>query len=448
MRLLSRLLVGSLSVQLLLGASVARADSYDNVWMETYYITQCSFTAANPNVGNISTGSPGYGALNDWRIGTSRSADAVDPGTSAIGAIGLLYGYQRLLAAGRSNPDLDARAKTALSGYFWSWVRNPQNHVVETVNGTTRVGFMQSPTGQFVNYDAHGNRTNSFPAGAAATAEVLIAMRKYCLYSPNGDRANYQTQEYALAHQMADYINAHLGSWTIDRSYAVAAFRAFSHWATAVGDTATANYYNAQANTVAGWLANAQDKGSWGNYYAYLDGGGNGVYNGGIDQTGFSPYEFSARDPGEAYAKKLADWWETGTAYNGVPLSIASGRYAGGVHQWTPQNGTDTKVYPGSALQLADAEWKIARATGNYHDLYGAAWKHYNFALSALGSANGSGCWVNNTSVDGVVGGFVDWVDTANGARPAAWQRFVDTSAYLIIATEQLAFSNLVDWSH
>ncbi|WP_434384776.1 hypothetical protein [Melittangium boletus] len=448
MTLPSRLLAACLVVPLLLGASVARADSYDNVWMETYYITQCSFTAANPNVGNLSTGAAGYGALNDWRIGTSRSADAVDPGTSAIGAIGLLYGYNRLVTAGRSNPDLDTRAKTALSGYFWSWVRNSQNHVVETVNGVKRVGFMQSPTGQFVNYDANGNRTNAFPGGAAATAEVLIAMRKYCLYSPNGDRANYQSQEYALAQQMAQYVDAHLGSWTVDRSYAVAAFRAFSHWATAVGDAGTATYYANRANTLAGWLVAAQDPGAWGNYFAYLDGGGKGVYNGGVDQTGFAPYEFSARDPGEAYAKKLADWWETGTAYNNEPLSIASGRYAGGVHQWTPAVGRDTKVYPGSALQLADAEWKIARATGNYHDLYAAAWKHYNFALSALGAGTGSGCWVNNGSVDGVVGGFVDWVDTANGARPAAWQRFVDTSAYAIIATEQLAFSSLVDWSH
>ncbi len=228
----------------------------------------------------------------------------------------------------------------------------------------------------------------------------------------------------------------------------MAAFRAFSHWASAVGDTGTATYYNNQANTIAGLLVSAQDTGSWGDYYDYLDGGGHGVYNGGINQTGFSPYEFSARDPGEAFAKKLADWWESGQAYNGTFLTVQSGPYAGGVHQWVPQTGVDNKVYPGSALQLADAEWKIARATGNYHDLYGAAWRHYNFALSALGSANGSGCWVNNTSVDGVIGGFVDWVDTASGARPVSWQRFVDTSAYLIIATEQLAFSSLVDWSN
>lgn len=445
--MLRKMVIGSFSVGLLLSASEARADSYDNIWMESSYISQCSFTAANPKVKSISTAAPGYGALNDWRIGNG-NADAVDPGTSAIGAVGLLVGYQRLVAAGRSTPDLDNRVKTALSGYFWSWARNQQNQVIETVGGVTRVGFMQTPGGQFITYDVNGNRTNAFPGGAAATAEVLIAMRKYCLYSPNGDRAKYQSDQYLQAHRMADYISAHLSSWTIDRSYAVAAFRAFSHWASAVGDTGTATFYNNQANTVAGLLTSAQDTGIWGDYFDYIDGGGHGVYNGGIDQTGFSPYEFSARDPGEAYAKKLADWWESGQAYNGTFLTVQSGPYAGGVHQWVPQSGTDTKAYPGSALQLADAEWKIARATGNYHDLYGAAWRHYNFAMSALGSSSGSGCWVNNTSVDGVVGGFVDWVDTASGARPVSWQRFVDTSAYAIIATEELAFSGLVDWSN
>ncbi len=87
MHLLRKMVIGSFSVHLLLSASEARADSYDNVWMESYYISQCSFTAANPTVKSISTAAPGYGALNDWRIGNG-NADAVDPGTSAIGAIG------------------------------------------------------------------------------------------------------------------------------------------------------------------------------------------------------------------------------------------------------------------------------------------------------------------------------------------------------------------------
>src|SRR5579862_1918115 len=97
-------------------AGPTRADNYDNVWDECHYITQCSMSSANPTVGNISTGSPGYGTLNDWRIGNGK-ADSVDCGTQGIGAVGLLYGYNRLLGAGRSNPDLDGKTHTALSSF-------------------------------------------------------------------------------------------------------------------------------------------------------------------------------------------------------------------------------------------------------------------------------------------------------------------------------------------
>lgn len=411
----------------LVTASALRADSYDDTYIETFYITQCSATSANPTM-NLGSGQAAYGFLNDWRIGNGR-VDFAQPGEAAIGAIGLLYGYNRLSTSGRSTATLDAKAKTALSGFFWSWIRNGANR-----NG---VGFPVNIT-----YDAAGNVTYKSGGDARVTAELIIAMRKYCLLSPNGDRANYQSQMYSQAHAMADFANANLGSWTIDRSYAVAAFHGFANWASAVGDSGTATYYHNRANEVSGWIAQAQDLGSWHNYYDYLDGNGRGVYNGGINQTGFAPYEFNARWAGEAFAKGLGDWWNHGTAYNGVYLTQQSGTYAGGVHQWTPASGSAPNLYPGSALQIADALWKIARATGNYNDFYGAAWWHYNFAKY------GSGCWVNHTGVDGFLGGFIDWINPNTGERPANWQRFVDTSAYFIIATEELAFGNEVNFAH
>jgi len=429
-------LIAFATIALLSGSKTARADNYDNVWDECKYITQCSMSSANSTVGNISTASAGYGALNDWRIGNGK-ADSVDCGTQGIGTVGLLYGYRRLTGAGRSNADLDGKAKTALSAFFWSWVRNGANQV----NQSGRIGFVSTAS-----YDTSGNVVSKGGGSAAVTAEILIAMRKYCQYSPNGDGASYQSQEYALAHNMGNYIVNNLSSWTVDRSYAVAAYKCLANWANATGDTATGTYFNGQATTVSGWLANAQDKGTWHNYYDYLDGGGNGVYNGNnIDQTGFSPYEFNARSGSEAYAAQVASWWDYGTAYNGINLTVQSGAYAGGVHQGVPT--LSTKAYPGDSLQLADAEWKIAHANGNLNNQYNQAWWHYNFAMSAVGSGTGSGCWVNNTSVDGFVGGFIDWVDTG-GNRPANWQRFVDTSGYMIVATEELAFSNQVDWSY
>jgi hypothetical protein len=241
---------------------------------------------------------------------------------------------------------------------------------------------------------------------------------------------------------MANYIVANLGSWTIDRSYAVAAYTGFSHWASAVGDTTT------EASTVSGWLVSAQDQGTWHNYYDYLDGSGNGVYNNSnVDQTGFAPYEFDARSAGESYAVGVAQWWDYSTAFNGDYLTVQSGTYAGGVHQSVPS--VATQAYPGDSFQLADAEWKIAHADGNLNNQYAQAWWHYNFALSAVGSSTGSGCWVNNTTTDpsGFEGGFIDWV-SSSGTYPAVWQRFIDTSGYMLVATEELAFSNEVDWSY
>jgi len=416
----------------------ALADNYSNEWDECNYITMCSMSAANPTIGSVSTSSPGYGALNDWRIGDGM-ADSVDCGTQAIGAVGLLYGYSRLSAAGRSNSALDSQAHTALSAFFWSWVRNGSNQVQ---GSSVQTGFAATAS-----YNTSGGITAMGGGSVPVTAQILIAMRKYCELSPNSDRATYQSQEYSLAHNMANYINANLSSWTIDRSYSVAAFHCLANWATAVGDTSTATYYNNQATTVSGWLAQAQDTGTWHNYFDYLNGGGGGVYNNSnVDQTGFAPYEFNARSGSEAYAAEVAQWWDFSTAYNGDYLAVQSGRYAGGVHQSVPANAT--QAYPGDSFQLADAEWKIADADGNANNEYADAWAHYNFALSPIGSSTGSGCWVNNSSVDGFVGGFVDWVNNTNGSYPATWQRFIDTSGYMIVATEELEFSNDVNWGN
>jgi hypothetical protein len=195
-----------------------KADSYDDMYIESFYITQCSCTPANSTV-NMGSGQPAYGVLNDWRIGNGM-ADFVQPGEAAVGIIGLLYGENRLNSAGRNNSTLDNKAKTALSGFFWSWIRNGNNR--------QNNGFPASIT-----YDNNGNVTGKGSADARVTAELLIAMRKYCLLSPNGDRGNYQSQMYSQAHNMADFINVNFGSWTIDRSYVVASFHCFAHWANA-----------------------------------------------------------------------------------------------------------------------------------------------------------------------------------------------------------------------
>ena len=147
-------------------AQPSYADYYDNEWAECNYVTMCSMSAANPTVGSISTASPGYGTFNDWRIGNGK-ADFVDCGTQGIGAVGLLYAYHRLSGAGRSTAALDNQAKTALSAFFWSWVRNTSNQV--NINGA--IGFHSTAT-----YDSSGNIVTQGAGSGAVTAQILIAM--------------------------------------------------------------------------------------------------------------------------------------------------------------------------------------------------------------------------------------------------------------------------------
>ena len=425
-----------LAVSLVFSASgQARADSYDNVWMECHYITQCSMSEANVTVKNVPESAPGYGAINDWRIGNG-AADSVDCGTEGIGMVGLLYGHHRLMAAGRSNSELDDKANATCKAFFWDWITNRNNKI----QAAGETGFPSCAS-----YDTSGSIRSISGPSAGVTAQLLIAMSKYRQLSDLNDGARYGTAEYKLALEMGEYINHHVSSWTVDRSYAVASFRALSHWATAMGDASSSRLYSSRADAVSNELAQAQDLGPFKNYFNYLTHHGVGMYDGGnVDQTGFSPYEFNARPPKEAYASEVANWWDHGKADSGLYLTVQSGPYTGGVHQAVPKYAD--RSYPGDSFQLADTEWKIARTSKQKGVLLKEAWSHYNFALSPLGSNIGSGCWTNVTTTDTFIGGFIDWVDD-QGNRPANWQRYVDTSAYMIVATEELVFSSEVDWS-
>ena len=293
--------------------------NYDNLLIESFYIAQCSMSEANATVSTtLDHNAPGYGAVNMWRIGNGR-ADSVDPGTSAIGMIGLLYGYNRINGQVTNVPELDfndvsQKVKVALRSFFWNWITNPENQIKDGDN----IGFPD-----FIEYKANGTISNTLgSANVGKTAEILIAMNKYRLLSPNNDRETYRDKMYSVAHYMAQYIESQeTNSWTIDRSYMVAAFHAFENWATAVGDTDTANRYHREANKISDLLVQSQDT-ALHNYYNYLDGGGHGVYDGGnVDQTGFAPYEFNARNRGEDFAIQVALFWDTGT-YSGTYLTV------------------------------------------------------------------------------------------------------------------------------
>ena len=153
------------AASLLVGSHGAKADSYADIAGECKYITQCSCTAANSTTASVPNTAAAYGVLNDWRIGNG-TPDFVQPGEAAIGSIGLLYGYHRLVAGNHSTADLDSQAKTALSGFFWSWARNTSNQAGP--------GFPAT-----IAYNSSYGVSAKGGGDARVTAELLIAMWKY-----------------------------------------------------------------------------------------------------------------------------------------------------------------------------------------------------------------------------------------------------------------------------
>lgn len=454
--MLAALLVAAGSLQ----CQPSRADRDNDLGIESRYITQCSCTEANATVKakNISSAQPAYGVFNDWRIGNGQ-ADFVRPGEAAIGSIGLLVGMHQLQTDGHSTADLDAAAHLALSGFFTRWLPNPANQIDKSDATHRRTGFPQ----QIAYSSGFAVSSKDADANPGVTAELLIAMAKYVQLSPKGSGGAYRQSEYDLAHRMADYVSSRVGSdhlvhdnygnaYVADTSYAAAAFHAFAHWATAQADAQTAAYYDGQADAISQALATLQDPGPWHNYKRYKDAADSKPTYGlpgqeSIDQTGFAPYEFDARPPGEPYGKAAADWWDSGRSWHQA-VTQQSGPYKGGVHQQDYKSDARYAatpnaryLYAGSALQLAATEWKIARARGNDPALDARARAHYQFART-------HGFWNADKHLDSYAGGFNDWVDPTTGAQqPETYKRFVDTSAYFIIATEMLEFSQDVDFS-
>lgn len=441
--------------------------SYENV--EANYLAMCSWNPYNSAITDGGTvgsygSSPGFGAMNQWRIGNNE-ADSVEAGTGAIGIIGLLYATNRLNGNSNYMPSgssYQTAVKSALGDFFWSWVRNSSNQINSTVSGHANTGFYTN-----YSYGANGQPASGYPntPSAAVTAEILMAMWKYCNLSPNGDitgSGGYEAQAYSQAKAMGYYIANNLSTCTSDRSYAYCAYENLSQWATAEGDSATASTFSGYATNVQNALWGANDDNSpIRDFYDYMSGSTGYFDNGDIDQVGFAPYEMGAIpaswEAADGYSKgfgvEVASWWQTGT-FDGDYLTVQSGPYTGGVCQSTPS--LHPQAYPGDTFQFIDAAWKAESAQGWPNITPGTLWNDYFFGASPYGSSGnlggdgdkGSTCWNTGTSYDGYQGGFIDWINTGTGAQPSAtYERFCDTSAYFIVATEELAFSNQVNWN-
>lgn len=99
-------------------------------------------------------------------------------------------------------------------------------------------------------------------------------------------------------------------------------------------------------------------------------------------------------------------------------LMITTGANNGAVYEWQGSS----KLMPGIGFQ-ASLVWN---ALGNisYTDSH-TAW-----------CENVSGLWVTTPDANGDLGGWIDW-KTTNGSTAQWWERFIDTSAYYIMAVNR-----------
>ena len=157
-------------------------------------------------------------------------------------------------------------------------------------------------------------------------------------------------------------------------------------------------------------------------------------YGDSIDQICFLPYEVDVLPLGDSVVRKISDWWTTGdskikmTAQTDHPDRWTY--YGTHWHHYFAARPENDYLYPGPGLQLAKVEWKQAQQT---HDsaLLQRAQSRLQWAVSPRYSA----LWLSGNSATeaGVGGGVQDWRDAKDYSHTAAqWERFIDTSGYLI----------------
>jgi|GEM_PF-1722789 len=348
---------------------------------EADYILACQY---------LNAGNPGYGAINN----IYGAPTWVVPRENALAILGLIEASVQL-----GTPLYHSRAQLA-ADYLVS-VQDPTDGAwADQYSYATPVVLSKSPT---------------------QTTEVMIAL--YHLgYQPSRYNAMKRGAQYLLACQ--DPLNK-LGNndgllgggkdpagqwyhdrWTSDNSFAYQAFRAAEAWALAQGDTAFA----AQCDTAAQQII------------------------GGIDLNLHIHNSGAADD-------KL--WWRTMNQFSGIVNPS--------FHDWityapqmldVPAAGVGDPVvgtWIHTTLQKSDGSvvWDDAsfnqRKSPGFSFQASLAWLDLGqnaFAAAAKSWAQHSGLWQVTPDPNGIVGGWIDWVEPTSQAN--WWERFIDTSFYAI----------------
>jgi len=286
-----------------------------------------------------------------------------------------------------------------------------------------------------------------------------VAMWKYYEYNltiGNQDAANQWLQgAWPIAQQAGDFLlrsyqpsyhlvrsNSHSADlWVSDSVFAAAAFRCLDQWSADTREAASGNYAPVAAGIVTGLQA-MEDPSDRSSFFRYRDSSHSysPTYGDQIDQLCFLPYEADVLDPGESYARQISDWWTNGSG--GIQMTCqttnpADWRYFGTRLRHLFAGGADNNdLYAGAALQLAKMEWKCAQKMGD-PVLLNRARQRLQWVLGSTYSD----LWLGSSgrTEAGVPNGLVDWRDAINFNHKASdWERFLDSSAYLIEAVLML----------
>ncbi|MDD5432832.1 MAG: terpene cyclase/mutase family protein [Candidatus Omnitrophica bacterium] len=190
--------------------------------------------------------------------------------------------------------------------------------------------------------------------------------------------------------------------WTSDNAYAYQALKTAANWAQQSGDHADAANFNNAASRVLDGINNKLAA-SGNHWVRVVDSSGNVVSS--EDRSDWISYAPLMLDlPVQGVNPSDAGDW----IHNNL-------QKLDGAVVWDDASFSERKS-PGYSFQ-AMLVW-LDTAQSGYSDV-------------ALNWAENSGLWQKVVDSNGVVGGWVDWVEQGN--KPDDWQRFIDTSAYYIM---------------
>ena len=390
-------IASSFSAEDPVAAQVPPVARNDKIRMEADYILSCQYVGANATY---------YGALNN----VHGEPTWVVPRENGVAIMGLLVAFQALgdeqykVAAQRA---ADYLVKMQQSDGCWcdqyvrGTVANPNKsptQTAETMMAFFKLGYRADTA------DAH-DRYDAMKRGA----ECLMAFQ---------DVANKGGQDDGLLGGGKDADGSYRRwRWTHDNAYAYWALRMAAFWASRGGEHEFAALCNHRAQDIADGLM------------AHLYNHSTGVWHIAIDDNG-APQWISGLEG-------RPNWVQYAPVMLDLPLGVDRqrvGEWVGATFQqedgscigWTTgDEGPVTRKYPGYGFQ-ASLVWldtaPVAPAQGAR-------------ARAAIDWTEGSGLWQTEPDDNGVTGGWIDWVEVTPDAESAEeWERFIDTSAYAIMA--------------